>query len=94
MCCAVAFLAILGPRAAILVWYLLEPARWAAAFDTWLVPLLGFVLLPWTTLMFVLVAPFGIDGFDWIWLGIGLVADLASYGGCGYTNRGRYRSSL
>jgi hypothetical protein len=31
--------------------------------------------------MYVLVSPGGILGFDWLWLGLMLVADLASYGG-------------
>ncbi len=93
MCCAFAALALLGPRALILIWALLEPARWSAAFDTFFWPLLGFVLLPWTTLAFVIVAPLGVDGLDWVWLGIGLVADLVSYGGGGYTNRDRFGSS-
>ncbi len=92
MCCAFAALALLGPRALILIWALLEPVRWSAAFDTFFWPLLGFVLLPWTTLMFVIVAPLGVDGLDWVWLGLGVVADLASYGGGGYTNRERFAS--
>ena len=93
MCCAVAFLALLGPRAAILIWAVLEPARWSTAFDTFLWPFLGFLFLPWTTLAFVLVVPFGIDGFDWVWLGLGLLADVVSWSGGGYTNRARFTSS-
>jgi hypothetical protein len=39
--------------------------------------------------MYVLVAPGGVTGFDWIWLGIGLLADIASYGGGGWGNKER-----
>ena len=62
MCCAVAILFAFGPRAAILVWWLIEPIRWGAAFDTFLWPFLGFLVLPWTTLMYVAVAPAGSTG--------------------------------
>ena len=89
MCCVIAALFALGPRAAILIWWLVDQVRWNAAFDTFLIPLLGFLILPWTTLMWVLVFPGGVDGFDYIWLGIGVAFDLFSWFGGGYTNRGR-----
>ena len=72
MCCVVAALFTLGPRAAILFWWLVQPIRWGETFDTFLWPLLGFLFLPWTTLMYVLVYPGGINGFDYIWLGFGI----------------------
>lgn len=87
MCCLITTLGLLGPRAGILVWWLLQPARWQLAFSTFIWPLLGFLFVPWMTLMYVLVAPGGITGFDWIWLGIGLALDVATYGGGGYGNR-------
>ena len=89
MCCFAAALVALGPRAGILIWWLIEPVRWNAAFDTFIIPLLGFIFLPWLTLMFVAVAPGGIDGFDYIWLGIGLALDVFSWSGGAYTNRNR-----
>ena len=39
MCCLLAALFAFGPRAAILVWYVVEPVRWNQAFDTFLWPL-------------------------------------------------------
>jgi hypothetical protein len=92
MCCLVAFVLLLGPRAGILVWWLLDQARWESAFDTFLIPLLGFLFLPWTTLAFVLVFPGGVEGFDIIWLILAVLIDLGAYGG-GYRNRERIRSS-
>ena len=80
MCCLFAILVLIGPRAAILVWWLVDQLRWAAAFDTFIWPLLGFLFLPWTTLVWVLVFPGGIDGFDWLWLAIGLAIDIAVVG--------------
>jgi hypothetical protein len=32
MCCFWTILVFLGPRAGILIWYLVNPARWALAF--------------------------------------------------------------
>ncbi len=89
MCCFWTVLVFLGPRAAILIWWLAQPLRWQAAFTTWVWPLLGFIFLPWLTLMYVIVAPGGIVGFDWVWLGLALLADIAMYAGGGYGNRNR-----
>jgi hypothetical protein len=88
MCCFFTILVFLGPRAGILVWYLVNPARWALAFpQTWVWPLLGSIFLPWLTLMYVIVFPGGIVGFDWVWLGLALVADIAWWAGGGFRRR-------
>ena len=93
MCCVVAALFTLGPRAAILFWWLIEPVRWGATFDTFVWPFIGFLILPWTTLMYVLVYPAGINGFDYVWLGIAVALDVFSWAGGGYTNRDRLPTS-
>ena len=87
MCCLFTTLVLFGPRLGILVWWLIQPARWNAAFETFLWPFLGFLFLPWTTLMYVVIFPGGVTGFDWIWLGLGLLADITSYTGGAYGNR-------
>jgi hypothetical protein len=79
--CLVIFALIFSPRLVMVIWWLLDMARWSATFDNVLVPILGFVLLPWTTLMYVLVATGGVTGIDWLWLGIGVLVDLGSLGG-------------
>jgi hypothetical protein len=89
MCCFFTTLVLLGPRAAILIWWLVQPVRWQAAFDTWIWPLLGFIFVPWTTLMYVLVAPGGVLGFDWVWIALAVLADIGTYVGGGYGNRDR-----
>lgn len=89
MCCLLTVLVLIGPRAAVIVWWLAQPARWQAAFTSFLVPLLGFLFLPWLTLMYVLVAPGGVVGLDWLWLGLALVADIGSYGGGAHGNSRR-----
>lgn len=80
MCC-VALLAFgLGPRfALVLVWIFGD--RVEHATDSWIWPLLGLLLAPWTTLMYVLVwGPGGVNGAEWILVGIGVALDIASYG--------------
>ena len=87
MCCFLAALMFFGPRLGVLVWWLFQPARFTAAFTNgWILPLLGFIFLPWTLLMYLIVFPGGVVGFDWIWLGLGLLADIAGYAG-GYQKR-------
>ncbi len=89
MCCLFTTLVLFGPRLAILFWWLIQPVRWNLAFETFLVPFLGFLFLPWTTLMYVMVAPGGVTGFDWIWLALMLFADISSYVGGAYGNRNK-----
>ncbi|MFC2029129.1 hypothetical protein ACFLWA_00190 [Chloroflexota bacterium] len=90
MCCVFTILLFFGPRLAILVWWLINRVYVSLAFNNnWLLGLLGFIFLPWMTLMYIIIYPGGITGFDWIWLGLGLLADVASYAGGGYGNRDR-----
>ena len=83
MCCFFVSLLFFGPRLAFLVYWLFAQVRVAAAFATfnfpWLVGILGLIFLPWTTLMYVLIFP--LNGFDWVWLGFGVLADIAGYMG-------------
>jgi hypothetical protein len=76
-----------GPRLAFLVYWLIPAGqlRINLAFDTWIWPLLGLLLLPWTTLMYVIVFP--VNEFDWVWVALAFIADLASYGGGAYNRR-------
>jgi hypothetical protein len=90
MCCLVTILVLIGPRAGIIIWWLLDMARWQSAFDMLIIPLLGFIFLPWTTLAYVLVFSGGLTGFDWALLVLGFLFDIGAYGG-GYGNRGRLR---
>ena len=89
MCCFFSVLFFLGPRAAILIWWLVDTARWEAAFSSFIWPLLGFIFVPWTTLMYVLVERGGVTGFDWVWMGLAVLTDISMYAGGGYGNRDR-----
>lgn len=87
MCCWLLIGWAFAPRVALVLLWLLTD-RISAAFGSILLPLLGFFVLPWTTLIYTLTAPGGLGAIDLVLLVIALVADLGSYGG-GY----RYRSS-
>jgi hypothetical protein len=93
MCCLFTTLVLLGPRAAIVIWWLMDPVRWQLAFNTFLLPFLGFLFFPITTLMYVIVFPGGVDGFDILWLGIAFGLDLFSTFGGAYGNRDRMRNA-
>jgi hypothetical protein len=70
-----------GPRLGFLVWWLIAPLRVNAALANfnfpWLVSLLGLIFAPWTMLMYTIIFP--LNGFDWIWLGLAIGADVAGY---------------
>jgi hypothetical protein len=90
MCCFFMSLLFLGPRFAFLIYWLIPYGRVQVglAFQGWFLPLLGLIFLPWTTLMWVLVYGMnGIVGFDWVWIGLALVADIATYSGGAYKRK-------
>lgn len=93
MCCVITSLFLFGPRLAILIWWLVNPLRFTVAFSSVIWPILGLLFMPWTTLAFLIVwSPVtGIFGLDWVWIALGVLADLGTYGGGGYGNRDRIR---
>jgi len=86
-------MALIGPRFAIIVWWLADQTRWEVAFENFWVAFVGFLFLPWTTLSWVLVAPGGVRGFDYVVIGFGILVDLVSYTSGGYTGRNRYQAT-
>jgi hypothetical protein len=88
MCCVLAILMTLGPRFAILLWWIIRPVYISLAFDNFIWGFLGWIFLPWTTLMYIAIYPGGITGFDWILMGMAVFADMAQWFG-NYANRRR-----
>lgn len=91
MCCVLSLLIFIGPRIAGVAWYLLDPARWNAAFNNILWPLLGVIFLPWTTMAYVLMSPGGVIGLQWLVVALGFLIDVGAFGGGSYSNRRRNR---
>ena len=83
MPCLIALIALLSPRLA-LFFILLFSNMIDRAFDGWVLPILGFFLLSWTTLAYVVMWDVGtreISGFEWFIVGLAFLMDLASYFG-------------
>jgi len=85
--CLFFILLLLGPRIAGVTWWIVQPTRWDLAFTSFLWPMLGIVFAPWTTLMYVILSPGGITGWEWLWIGLMVFADVASWTTAGYNNR-------
>ena len=69
-----------------------------AAFHTWIWPLLGIILLPFATLMYVLLYTVGagLTGRDWFWVVLAGILDVGHWG-ASWTQRRQlpgYPSSL
>ncbi len=65
-------------------------ARWNAAFNNILLPLLGVLFLPWTTLAYVLMSHGGVQGLQWAVVIFGFLLDIGALGSGGYSNRRRH----
>jgi hypothetical protein len=78
--CLLVFGLAVAPRVfLVLAWIFSE--RWPIVWSgDWLVPLLGIIFLPYTTIMYMLVwMPMGIDGWDWLWIVLGLFLDVTHW---------------
>lgn len=90
MCCVVSTIFFLGPRAGLLIWWLVNPARFTLVYNNLILPILGTIFLPVTTLTYTFIfnpAFGGPAGLDWLWLAIALIVDLSLYGGGAYSRR-------
>jgi len=82
MCCVIALLAFLGPRLVIFLLWLLTNYL-SRAFDAFLLPLLGFLFLPWTTIAFAIAQNEfgGLSGIGLLIVVLGFLADIGILGG-------------
>jgi hypothetical protein len=86
--CLALVLALISPRLALVAVWLFSDIL-SRAFEGWLLPLIGFFLLPWTTLAYALMWDVGtreVTGFEWLVVVVALLFDLGSHRG---TARGR-----
>jgi hypothetical protein len=84
--CLLALLALISPRLVLFLLWLFSDVL-SRAFDSWVLPLLGFFLLPWTTLAYVAFWDWGpgrhVTGFEWFLVVLAFVIDLSAYAGGG-----------
>ena len=80
MCCLVLIASGLGPRIALAIWWT-SARRSTSRSSTWIWPLLGLIFLPWTTLFYVMIWSIkgGVSGAEWLFVGLGVVLDIATY---------------
>jgi hypothetical protein len=81
MGCLVALLALLSPRLALFAIWVFSDLL-SRAYEDWIVPVLGFFLLPWTTLAYAAMWGAGsneVTGFEWFIVILAFLVDLASY---------------
>jgi hypothetical protein len=83
MACLLALLALISPRLVLFLLWLFSDVL-SHAFGSWIVPLLGFFVLPWTTLAYAAFWDWGpghqVTGFEWFLVIIAFLLDLGSYG--------------
>jgi hypothetical protein len=83
-------------RIMLLMYWISRPAAMNAAFSTVILPCLGFMFLPFTTLMYVwlIQGVGGLQGIDWLWLILAVLLDLSSIAGAAAANRDRLPASV
>ncbi len=82
MCCVLVLLAFLGPRLVLFLLWLLTNYL-SRAFDAFLLPFLGFLFLPWTTIAWAIAQNEfgGLSGVGILIVVLGLLADIGVLGG-------------
>ena len=81
MGCFVALFALISPRLALFAIWIFSDML-SRAFDSWLVPLLGFFLLPWTTLAYAVMWSAGtnsVEGIEWFFVVLGFLFDIGTH---------------
>jgi len=73
---------LISPRLALFVLWLFSDLL-SRAFDSWIVPFLGFFLLPWTTLAYAVMwsSSDKVSGFEWFIVVLGFLVDLGAFAG-------------
>jgi hypothetical protein len=81
MACLFVLLGGIFPRFALFIAWVARPKMVDAAFDTWIWPLLGFIFLPFATLIYVILwQTGGLSGWDWFWVFMAALLDIGHWG--------------
>ena len=86
MGCFLALLALISPRLVLVLLWLFDDII-GKAYDSWIIPLIGFFVLPWTTLSYVAFWDWGsgrhVTGVEWFFVAFAFLLDLGAYFGGG-----------
>jgi hypothetical protein len=87
--CLIAWVAAFAPRLVLILAWIFGN-RWDAVWKgNWFWPLMGIIFAPYTTIMYMLVyGPGGITGWDWMWIGLGVLLDIMKWGNMANNRRG------
>ena len=79
--CLMALGIAVAPRVILVLAWMFSD-RWVAVWQTeFLLPLLGIIFLPYTTIMYILAwTPLGIEGWEWLWIALGVILDVLNWG--------------
>jgi hypothetical protein len=90
--CLLALFALISPRLALFFVAIFSNVL-SHAFDSWIIPLLGFFLLPWSTVTYAAMYDWGsghhVTGFEWLFVVLAFLLDLGSYAQSDRTRRAR-----
>jgi hypothetical protein len=82
MGCLLALLALISPRLVLFLLWISSNVL-SRAFDSWIIPLLGFFLLPWTTLTYAAFWDWGagreVSGIEWFFVILAFLIDIGAY---------------
>ena len=82
MGCFVALIALISPRLALVLLWIFGDLL-SRAYDSWAIPLIGFFILPWTTLTYAAFWDWGtghhVTGIEWFFVAFAFVVDVGSY---------------
>jgi hypothetical protein len=81
MGCFVALFALISPRLALFALFLFSDLL-SRAYEGWVVPFIGFFLLPWTTLAYAVMwsaGGHGVKGFEWFIVILAFLFDVGSW---------------
>ena len=84
MGCFLVLFALISPRLPLVAPWMFTDVL-SRTFDSWLVPVAGFFLLPWTTLAYVWMWDSGrtVEGLEWFLVGFAFIVDIGAYAGGG-----------
>jgi hypothetical protein len=84
MGCFLVLLALISPRLVLFLLWLFDDIL-SRAYDSWIIPLVGFFILPWTTLSYVAFWDWGsgrhVKGVEWLFVAFFFLVDLGSWFG-------------
>jgi len=79
----IALFALISPRLALFLMWIFTDVL-GRAYESWILPLLGFLFIPWTTLAYALFWDWGsghhVYGIEWFFVVLAFLVDIGAFG--------------